>query len=544
MGPPEENSLNAATPEFPDSTPPAHEAVAADSQELAQHRCSQEKATLKNSPGDDAADFSSEMIPESADQDSSGIAPCNARTGKVKHQTPEDDGLPDFNTFLKCVIKVGSTPSPFLRENATPLIRLLASPGIGWTAAEFKKQGTGLAAMMEMPRCQIITHEPVMVVQDTLESMGGSIKNYNKMLAEKIKEVNCPNFTHFFFTLKKDSEEKLGKFGAYFEKNCIPCTLPSGQKVRVLGHWSSKINHSCVPNAQQTLIEANTEGVKSTFLNIRACREISRGEEITVAYDEIHLDTTERKQHMKEHFGFECACEYCESQDRELDADFLLVNELAPVVFSPTVAKAQPARALRAASQLLQKLSGHKLFDRRYCEVLAHCARICAYHSDAGRAAMFLNAARTGFYMIQGCDGPDLWKLAQVEANVAEFADSSDSKRGLSTKDEAEKLIITLNMDGNKIAFMLGAGDDEYLRLCDIERPKKNAKDPESPGLLKQKKNTKKANETDGFQELLQALAVEKKEHDETRLHQDNGKGKGKGNGRGKKGRRSQGGKR
>ncbi|EEP75935.1 predicted protein [Uncinocarpus reesii 1704] len=417
----------------------------------------------------------------------------------------------DFPGIRERIIKI-ERGSPFKGGLDTTASRLLMSEGMGWIPASCDRRGMGLVAMTEMTRGHLIAHETVMVVDETLESMGGSIKDYNEMLAQRLKAVkNNQKFAHYFFGLGKGSEEKFGKLGAYFERNCIPCPLPSGRKVRVLGPWISIINHSCAPNAEQTLLETTIGGTKFSFVDIRACRKIMPGEEITVSYQDIYLTAAERKKFMDKKFGFECACKCCLHPNPHLEADFRFVKRKLPIVLSPAVGRTQPAKALKNAYHVLSRLMRNGIQDRRYPDILAYCARICAFHSDVGRVLAFLNTAQAAFYRTQGIDGPDLAKLLEIEANVELLTRNRDSLRGRSAIQEAQ-VVGVLDHEGCRIGFMLQVNDCDYLRLCDAKRSDRKSG---APGLLDDRAS---GNELPDLPALLQDLALEKKEHDEMRL--------------------------
>jgi hypothetical protein len=65
----------------------------------------------------------------------------------------------------------------------------------------------------------------------------------------------------------------------------------------VIGRLTSRINHSCRPNANYHLSGNETQGFR---LEIRACRNINPGSEITIAYCDVFEETTIRKLHLKD----------------------------------------------------------------------------------------------------------------------------------------------------------------------------------------------------------------------------------------------------
>uniref|UniRef100_A0A0K8TT51 Protein-lysine N-trimethyltransferase SMYD5 n=1 Tax=Tabanus bromius TaxID=304241 RepID=A0A0K8TT51_TABBR len=78
----------------------------------------------------------------------------------------------------------------------------------------------------------------------------------------------------------------------------------------------SKINHSCVPNAESSFPYSND------ILVLKALRNILPGEEICVSYlDECQLSRSRhsRQKELRENYLFICKCPKCESQINDLD---------------------------------------------------------------------------------------------------------------------------------------------------------------------------------------------------------------------------------
>lgn len=68
---------------------------------------------------------------------------------------------------------------------------------------------------------------------------------------------------------------------------------------------AAAINHSCDPNCCQTF------DTSSASLSIRAVRNISEGEEITIAYIDIGKPTYLRRSELLLSYGFRCSCSRC-----------------------------------------------------------------------------------------------------------------------------------------------------------------------------------------------------------------------------------------
>lgn len=359
---------------------------------------------------------------------------------------------------------------------------MFANRGGGWLPGYMgPKKGFGMMAMKGMPRGHLIIHELAMTATVTLESMGGSLKDYNEMLAGQLREVPSQAFKHNFFSLRKGSEEKLGKFGAYFDPNCVPCPRHRQKPARILGTGMARVNHSCAPNAQPTLVRAADDESEFWIGELRACRDISPGEEITVSYANMAMDIASRKEHMRIEYGFECACQYCETPVPSLEKHFLFVQENV-FLLSQQWYKKYPAKCLKIAYEIFAGYSNHEIFDRRYCDHLVTCARICIYHSDIGRAMIFLNVAQAAFYLAEGLESKGMKYLLQVESDVTSPIWAGKSVRGLSRHNESE-IIGKLDASGCIIAFMLYVKDDGYQRLCKIKKKKPESQEDGEGGF-------------------------------------------------------------
>ena len=68
----------------------------------------------------------------------------------------------------------------------------------------------------------------------------------------------------------------------------------------------SRINHSCMPNAEHYF--SDKDKVKRVF----ACRDIQAGEEICIAYiDSFTVPTSQRRQQLQARYGINCRCAAC-----------------------------------------------------------------------------------------------------------------------------------------------------------------------------------------------------------------------------------------
>jgi len=83
------------------------------------------------------------------------------------------------------------------------------------------------------------------------------------------------------------------------------------------------VNHSCSPNADvgKLLLEKDEAGKQYNRIEIRALKNISKGEEITYSYfgnlNKICCSSEERKMFVKEGYGFDCYCSVCSGHNMD-----------------------------------------------------------------------------------------------------------------------------------------------------------------------------------------------------------------------------------
>ena len=73
---------------------------------------------------------------------------------------------------------------------------------------------------------------------------------------------------------------------------------------------ASGLNHSCAPNCEVAFVEDNAVFVVAT-------RDVALGEELTISYVDASGADDERREELRETYGFECACARCERGGKE-----------------------------------------------------------------------------------------------------------------------------------------------------------------------------------------------------------------------------------
>ncbi|PGH28565.1 hypothetical protein GX50_08693 [[Emmonsia] crescens] len=392
-------------------------------------------------------------------------------------------------------------------------------------------RGLGLIAKKRFKEGECIICEEVMVSRTTLQSVGGSVPLYNKHLAHQIKTVKNPTFSRRFFQLPHLSKEEWGPIAAIFERGSIP--VPA--KGRVLGLDSAYLNHSCLPNAQHSLSAPTSDGNREErdFLTVYACKSIEEGEEITIPYESLYMDIVGRQQFLLQEHGFECACNLCEKEDPAIEAGLELIFLKLPIIFIEHAIETEPAGILQMAHTLLDIHLKSGLTDSRYARILEHCAKVCTWHSDVGRAMMFLSRAQGAFLSIQGVQGKDFLRVTELQRDPMKNLDSGRTKRGLSLKEDAE--IIWKNRERDaEIMFMLNAKElGGYINLSEYDDAASSTTERGDDG------HSRELNPDIDIDELVRELELEKKEHDQSRHRRGSSSDEKPRKGKNKSGRKS-----
>jgi hypothetical protein len=136
----------------------------------------------------------------------------------------------------------------------------------------------------------------------------------------------------------------------------------------------SRVNHSCAPNSAHTFSVASFSG------QLRAVRNIKKGEEIFVSYCDIDVPTAARQKKL-EPYGFQCACRSCIDPHSDCKRQAIIDSAKGMGVFRRMDSQAEETRRLEESLRWLEMIEEEGL------------QRLPAYerHMDAvARSSMFL----------------------------------------------------------------------------------------------------------------------------------------------------------
>eukprot|EP01031_Cornospumella_fuschlensis_P025837 gene25837-31203_t len=101
------------------------------------------------------------------------------------------------------------------------------------------------------------------------------------------------------------SSEEFHPAVGIFMTNCFDMTDSIYGTCSAMYLALARLNHSCVPNVQQTHLPETTEEV------LYASRSIKKGEEINDCYIDLRQTYSSRQKDLREHYRFTCMCAGC-----------------------------------------------------------------------------------------------------------------------------------------------------------------------------------------------------------------------------------------
>mgnify|MGYP002054960710 CR=1 FL=1 len=135
-----------------------------------------------------------------------------------------------------------------------------------------------------------------------------------------LRKENCFNEMKIF------QSNRIERFKIDVQRNC-------GDLFLVL----SLINHSCAPNVDECYLPEESEDQETVEgFELRAVRDISKGEEMTIFYlsgaTSMFLNQHGRQIYLKEQFGFNCKCGVCCG---DVDHQDSIKEKIHPIFLSP-----------------------------------------------------------------------------------------------------------------------------------------------------------------------------------------------------------------
>ena len=199
---------------------------------------------------------------------------------------------------------------------------------------EIPGKGRGLVAARDIKIGeQIFVDKPVISVDSDFDpveedDMKTFLEQFEKLPSEaklQFKRLNLPKVKypdlggHFRNAVKIINSSSFGRDVQNMQKFINTSRFMPNIKRSSLYLNIALINHSCAPNVAEGPVNP-LENVRK--LEIRAIRNIDRGEEITKCYIEedyftLYCNSDRRRIKIRQNYGFYCRCQYCSNPDQE-----------------------------------------------------------------------------------------------------------------------------------------------------------------------------------------------------------------------------------
>ncbi|KFA80210.1 hypothetical protein S40288_09887 [Stachybotrys chartarum IBT 40288] len=273
-------------------------------------------------------------------------------------------------------------------------------------------KGKGLVATRLITRgTRILCEKPIVtstLSQTNFRIAGTAIHRQVKGLAE--------NQQREFFSLhnihpyKDVADHCMG----IFRTNALP--IEEGGIGAGIFIEASRINHACDNNAQKGW----NERIKRH--TIYAIHDIAIGQEITITYFGALRNRKMRQGKLKAKFGFTCACDLCslpEEQSSEVDDRLEKIFHLDGLIGRHGLQgiMSQPLDMLRLIDRQVCLYNKNGPYDIGLPRAFIDATQVLFAHGDLARAKVFAERALSGWKAIEGSDG----------ANVVRYADLLDN---------------------------------------------------------------------------------------------------------------------
>lgn len=280
----------------------------------------------------------------------------------------------------------------------------MASSSPPYILQDIPGKGKGLLATRPLSPGTLLISEPPLFTT-------ASLTNPNKIesdLAAIVKQLPKPS-QRAFLTLHNNSKGQPNPFSNIVRSNGYP--LGPSSDVGGIFLETARINHSCRPNCQHAWNE------KLQRMQVHVVRRIDEGEEFTLSYI-LGGPSEERQEHLREYFGFSCACELCSltgPEKRDSDSRLRKAQELDSKIGDPKRVHLTPVLALRDAHSLRLIYRDEDIHDLRLPRLYYDAFQICGMHSDLARMRVFAQRARETRSICEGEGSEEVQRLRGLE---------------------------------------------------------------------------------------------------------------------------------
>lgn len=299
-------------------------------------------------------------------------------------------------TFTSLALGSSSTPAKLPTASVSGMVEIRDIPG----------KGKGVVALVDVPAgTRIIKEAPVMTMT------AGDPAEVEEKIAKALSTLSSEQRAAFSELHNADPSHPQHNWTT-FNTNALP--LGAGSPKGAVYATLCRINHSCLPNTHH----AWNENLK--LETIHALRDISKGEEVTIAYT---LDGTraERRALLHNQFGFECQCEVCSASDEDIaasDARRRQIAQLDAGIGDPMRVGMMPGAVMAECAILARLLEEEYKGDSALAARTYYDAfQVAACHSDIAAAKKFARDAYECRVKVEGEDSPLTRRMKKFSQN-------------------------------------------------------------------------------------------------------------------------------
>ncbi|KAK8011175.1 hypothetical protein PG990_010140 [Apiospora arundinis] len=334
-------------------------------------------------------------------------------------------------------------------EKGDPNISANHMGGDMWVVKPVPGAGYGAVALRKIARgTRIMADAPLFVVPTTVND----VKTMAQIIALGLKKAS-KNQAREFLTLD-NAHKANGPLVGTASTNVHPMG-GGGATEAGLFLAACRINHACVPNAQ------NKWRADLGRMTVHAARDIAAGEEITLTYLPALFPYAERQTILKEHFGFVCACATCSLPAGEVrdasDRRRKEINELDEKLGDGKRIVNHAEAMLHDAWRKLALLREEGITDAWVSRAYHDAFQIAIANGDQARAKVFAERDYEATVACEGKDSPEAAQTMQwVKSPKAHplYSGKLQWKQGVDkipkdlSEDEFEKWLFRLPKEG------------------------------------------------------------------------------------------------
>ena len=299
-----------------------------------------------------------------------------------------------------------------------------------YTIQEIPGKGYGMVAATTIIKgTRILSESPLFRVPRS----GNFKKNIRKSISKKVAALPEEQ-RQAFLTLHNSFEDQDGPELGRVRTNALP--LGSDATTGGIFLDSSRINHSCNPNAQ------NTWNENLQKLTIHAFRNIAKGDEITIFYLTARRNRETRMHDLQTNFRFTCTCSLCSlplDQCKTSDERWDEIQRLDDSIGNGIGILSAPLQTLHDVHKLLNLLDDEGFTDASVPRAYYDAFQIATTHGDIARARVFAERAASTRAIMEGNDSPTVQRMESLARNPSQHMAHGLSEKWRTVLDDIPK---------------------------------------------------------------------------------------------------------